>query len=182
MRIEHKSVDALPSYTALCSRRYIGILALGHTVNKIWDLLFDYALYPVVIYSFGLIWGFMIMAILSLLSCWLLMLFYDWSKTDWLGIEAIKEIKNYSGSARTLKYVGWVISRGDLLACILLSIKFDPFITTVYLRKGRYGGMTHADWRNFMISWLIGNVYWSVFCFTGISLLTLTWNWIINAH
>ncbi len=39
---------------------------------------------------------------------------------------------------------------------ILLSIKFDPFIVTVYLRRGRFGGMSRRDWQIFLLSWLIG--------------------------
>lgn len=156
-------------------RSRIGTIALGHTVNKLWDWVFDYALYPFVIYNCGLVWGFATMAVLSFVVCWLLMLFYDWSKRDWLGIEAIKELKHYDGNSRYARWISWVMRRSDPVACVLLSIQFDPFIATVYLRRGRYGGMGREDWRNFLLSWLIGNAYWSIVCFGGVS--ALIWFW-----
>ena len=53
----------------------------------------------------------------------------------------------------------WLLHRSDPVACVLLSIKFDPFIVTVYLRRGRFGGMSRRDWRIFLLSWLIGNAW-----------------------
>ena len=161
-------------------RAFISMVAIGHTINKIWDWAFDFGLYPLVIYIFGLVWGFVVMAVLSFIICWLLMKFYDWSKRDWLGIEAIKELKQYNGPSRTGKWLGWVLRKSDPVACLLLSIQFDPFIVTVYLRRGRFGGMNRIDWRNFMLSWLIGNAYWSVVCFTGVSALVWIWRWVNN--
>lgn len=156
----------------------IAELALGHTVNQVSIWIFDYGLYPVIMLWLGLVWGFVVMALLSFLYCWLTMRFYDWSKRDWLGIEAIKEIRQYEGTSRSRKWLAWVMQKSDPIACLLMSIKFDPFIVTVYLRRGRFGGMNRADWRNFLLSWLVGNAYWSIVCFTGVSVLTSAWTWI----
>jgi hypothetical protein len=65
----------------------------------------------------------------------------------------------------------------DPVACILLSIKFDPFIVTAYLRQEAFGGMTRRDWRIFLLSWLIANAWWSVVCFTGLSAVQWVWAW-----
>jgi hypothetical protein len=156
----------------------IAELALGHTVNQLIVYGFDYGLYPLAILWLGLGRGFAVMAFLSLLICWVTMRFYDWSKRDWLGIEAIKELKHYKGPSRSGRWIGWVLRKSDPVACVLLSIKFDPFIVTVYLRRGRFGGMNRTDWRNFLMSWLIGNVYWSIICFGGVSALMWLWTWI----
>lgn len=171
-------MDGLPSKSTPGPRVFFGRLAVGHTVNKLWDMAFDYGLYPFVIYLFGLVCGFVIMAFISFIICWLLMMFYDWSKKDWLGIEAIKDLKQYNGPSRTGKWLSWVLRKSDIVACLFLSIQFDPFIVTVYLRRGRFGGMNRIDWRNFMLSWLIGNAYWSVVCFTGVSALVWIWRWV----
>jgi hypothetical protein len=157
-------------------KRRIAELALGHSVNQIIIYGFDYGLYPFVILWLGLARGFVVMAILSLLTCWLTIIFYDWSRRDWLGIEAIKELKDYDGSNRYGRVIAWVLQKSDPVACILLSIKFDPFIVTVYLRRGRYGGMKRTDWRNFLLSSLIGNAYWSILCFGGVSALIWLWD------
>jgi hypothetical protein len=156
----------------------IAQLALGHTVNNLMTYGFDFGLYPLVIYWLGLRWGFVVMAFLSFIVCWLTMKFYDWSKRDWLGIEAIKSLKDYAGENRGARCMGWILRKSDPVACILLSLYFDPFIVTVYLRRGSFGGMTRRDWHIFLLSWLIGNAWWSVICFTGISAVEWVWTWI----
>ena len=156
----------------------IAELCLGYTVNQIIVWGFDYGLYPLVIFWMGIGWGFVIMAILSLLVCWLSIKCYDWLQRDWLGIEAIKSIKDYEGDNRAARWLAWTLRKSDPVACILLSIKYDPFIVTVYLRRGRYGGMASRDWRNFLFSWLIGNIWWSIVCFSGISAVEWVWKFI----
>ena len=156
-------------------KKRIGELALGQTVNLLIVWGFDFGLYPLVIFWLGLRWGFVTMAIVSFIVCWLTLKFYDWSKRDWLGIEAIKGLKNYDGQIRSARWLGWVLRKSDPVACVLLSIKLDPFIVTAYLRRGHFGGMTPRDWRIFLLSWLIGNTSWSLLCFGGVS--TLLWLW-----
>ncbi len=106
------------------------------------------------------------------------MKFYDWSKRDWLGIEAIKSLKDYTGTNRSGRVMDWLLRQSDPVACILLSIKFDPFLVTVYLRRGCFGGMSRRDWRIFLLSWLIANAWWSVVCFIGLSAVEWVWNWV----
>ncbi len=59
-----------------------------------------------------------------------------------------------------------------------ISIKFSLFIVTAYLRQGAFGGMTRQDWKIFLLSWLIGNAWWSAVCFTGLSAVEWVWNWL----
>jgi hypothetical protein len=156
----------------------IAELALGHTVNQVICYSFDFGLYPLVIFWLGLGRGFVVMALLSFVACWLTMQFYDWSKRDWLGIEAVKSLKNYNGASRTGRLLAWVLRRSDPVACVLLSVYFDPFIVTAYLRREAFGGMTRRDWNIFLLSWLIGNAWWSFVCFTGISAVEWLWNFV----
>ncbi len=119
-------------------------LFVGYTGNWIIVYLFDFGLYPLVIWKLGLLWGGIVMSILSFLICFLTLLFYDWSKRDWLGIEAIKELKSYEGNKWFRRQLSRLLKGSDLLACVVLSIKFDPFITTVSpvgskpARRGRF--------------------------------------------
>jgi hypothetical protein len=156
-------------------KKRIAELTLGHTVNQTVNYLFDYGLYPLMIFWLGLGWGFVVMAGLSFLACWLQMRFYDWSKRDWLGIEAVKSLKDYAGASRTRRLLAWILRRSDSVACVLLSIKFDPFIVTAYLRREAVDGLTRRDWNIFLLSGLIGNAWWSVACFTGISAVEWVW-------
>jgi len=151
-------------------------LSMGHVANKTQEYLFDYLLYPFVIFTMGIIRGAVVMSLLSLVACFLMIRFYDWSKRDWLGIEALKSLKDYDGPSLWRRIVARVLLRSDPVACVLLSIKFDPFIVTAYLRKGYYGGMSARDWRIFLLSWLVGNAYWSLLCFAGVETISQLWS------
>jgi hypothetical protein len=151
----------------------IGILGVGILGNQVMVWLFLWVLYPYVIWELGLIFGFAVMLVLSFLVCYGTILFYDWSKTDWLGIETMKELKEYRGSSKFAKVISWVMKQSDPIVLVFLSIKFDPFITTVYMRKGsnKYDGMGRRDWKIFMISLVIGDICWSIAVFTGLSVV-----------
>ena len=87
------------------------------------------------------------MAMFSFLFCWLTMKLYDWSGRDWLGIEAIKGLKDYAGRSWYVQWLGWVLQKSYPVAYVLLSIKFDPFVVTAYFRRGQFNGMAPRDWR-----------------------------------
>ena len=152
-----------------------GELTVGHVVNLASVWAFDFLLYPVVIHKAGLLRGGAIMSVVSFIVCLISLWFYDWSGRDWLGIEAIKSLKTYEGTRYSRRLLAWILRRGDAAACLALSIKFDPFITVTYLRKGAFNGMSGRDWRIFVASWLIGNVYWASACFTGLALIERLW-------
>lgn len=110
-------------------------------------------------------------AFAQLLTLW----FYDWSKKDWLGIEAIKELKVYDGTSRFGRFLAWTLRSSEPVACVAPSVTSDPFITTVYLRRGKFNGMTRRDWTIFWASWFIGNAYWILACYMGISFVEWVW-------
>jgi len=150
-------------------------VAVGLTGNWLMVKGFEFVLYPFVIYKLRLVYGGIVMSLLSFVICLLTLWFYDWSKRDWLGIEAIKQLKDYGGDGWFRRQLSRLLKGGDPLACMVLSVKFDPFITTAYLRHGAFNGMTLRDWKIFVASWLIGNVYWSLACFGGVSALVWLW-------
>ncbi len=155
-------------------RKKLAIIGLGIVVNNIIiDYLFDYVLYPVVIWKMGIIAGGIVMMLLSALACYLTLLFYDWSKKDWLGIETIKELTDYQGKTLIGRLTSWILKKGEFAIFIFLSIKFDPFITTVYMRHGshKYNGMSKRDWKNFFGSTIIANIYWTIVAFIGVSMI-----------
>lgn len=117
------------------------------------------------------------MLFLSFVICYATFLFYDWSKKDWLGIETIKGLREYEGRRKTGKFVSWILRQSMPLALFILSIKFDPFITTVYLRPGahNYAGLSQRDWKIFISSLLIGNGYWTLASFMGITIFEWAW-------
>jgi hypothetical protein len=151
-------------------------LAIGHTVNWLSAYPFDYVLYPFVLWKLGLAYGSALMAIVSLLSCLGTLWFYDWSKRDWLGIEAAKQLRDgAAGSSRFRRVLAWALKKGDWATCLLLSLKFDPFITTAWMRRGAYCGMARRDWNILFLSWFISNAYWTLVCFGGVELARKLW-------
>lgn len=164
------------SHDPILRRHRLLELSLGHAVNWLTVYAFDFLLYPFVIWKLGLWRGGAVMAVASLVVCLLTLWFYDWSKRDWLGIEAVKRLRDGEGRSRFRRVLAWALARGDWLAFIALSVKFDPFITTVYLRRGAANGMTRRDWRVFLASWLIGNAYWALICFGGIEGFRRIWS------
>ncbi len=176
MNISPDKTPISPSSDVSISTRVVEITT-GITINQILTILFDYMLYPSVIYYFGVLTGGAIMTALSFLICLLMLKLYDWSKRDWLGIETIKEIKHYHGQSRVLLFLSKLLNKSDLIAFLVLSINFDPFVVTVYLRKGKFNGLSKHDWWVFINSLLISNLYWIIACFLGITLI----EWLINA-
>jgi hypothetical protein len=117
------------------------------------------------------------MMFLSMLACVILVKFYDWSKWDWLGIETIKGMKEYQGESRLGNFSAWILQRSEPMVFFFLSIKEDPFVTMVYLRHGshQYNGMSARDWRIFLGSVAIANIYWTLAAYMGISVVEWVW-------
>lgn len=163
-------------------KKRIATIAVGVTFNQIFDFLFNYPLYMFVIETSGLQRGYVIMTFISFLTCLLFVKFYDWLKKDWLGIEVTKEVRDlgpeYIRKIRTKSIIGrilwwpfsriiliilWALRKGGFVAFLALSVYTDPFITTVYMRKGHYeyNGMNRRDWIIFILSTVVSNAYWS---------------------
>jgi hypothetical protein len=151
------------------------IIGVGIFTNAVIVYIGDYVLYPFIIWKLGIIRGGIVMTIISAIVCYATLKFYDWSKQDWLGIEAIKSLKGYGGDKKLGRITAWVMKKSDSIIFLFLSIKFDPFITTAYLRKVQFSGMSKRDWKIFIGSLLFSNAYWTLACYTGITLVE--WGW-----
>lgn len=141
------------------------------------DYLFFYALYPFAVWKIGITRGGLLMTALSASACYAAMRIYDRSKTDWLGIKAFKDgLKDYGGH-RVGRFVAGALKKGGPIAFVILSVKFNPFVTTIYLRKDAYAFGCWRDWVIFTGSVMISNVYWIVCMSIGWSALSRIWFW-----
>jgi len=156
-------------------KRRLVELSTGVVFYYLQVVLFDYMLYPFIIYKFGILAGGGIMTLLSLATCILLLQFYDRTKRDWLGIETTKNIREYNGDKRIGQFTSWVMKKSTPIAFLVLSLRFDPFITTAYMRHGKYNGMSKRDWKIFTGSLLISNLYWTLACYMGITVFEWAW-------
>lgn len=159
------------------ARNRLAVLAAGLAGNQLQVWLFDYVLYPFVIWRAGLGRGLLIMTALSFLLCWSMLRFYDWSGQDWLGIEAIKKLREAPSAGRWRRGLAALLRRSDAVAFMVLSIRFDPLITVLYLRPAAsaFRGLSRRDWRIFLGSLALSNVYWSLIAFGGIEVLRRVW-------
>jgi len=136
-----------------------GELSIGLTAKYLSDKAFDFLLYPFVIFKFGILKGGTVMTFFAFIANIMTMKFYDWSKRDWLGIEAIKNLKTYNGNKMIGRFTSWILKRSAPVIFLFLSLRYDAFTTTVYLRKGKFNGMGKRDWTIFMGSLLLSNLY-----------------------
>lgn len=166
----------------------IATIALGNTVFYAIELTFNYGIYiPVVGFAsayfggfIGVVYGGAAMTILSFLVCYAMLKFYDWAKVDWLGLEVVKDVRDFGPEwikklkaksligkilwwpfSKIIFFILWSLKKGGFIAFFALSIYTDPFTTTVYFRRGSFNGLTKRDWFIFVASVLIGNIYWT---------------------
>jgi hypothetical protein len=175
--------EALHPHKRESVKQRIGILAVGILGNYAMVWGFDFVLYPFIIWKFGLVYGWLIMMVLSAVICLLTLWFYDWAREDWLGIETIKEVKDFEKETGWRKFLAKLMSKSEWLMLVILSIQFDPFITVIYMRRGahKYNGMSKRDWRIFLTSLIIGDIYWSLLAFGGVSVIVWLWHLIFSA-
>lgn len=152
-----------------------GELSIGLAAKYLSDKAFDFLLYPFVIFKFGILKGGIVMTFFAFIANMMTMKFYDWSKLDWLGIEAIKGFKTFNGKKMIGRFTSWVLKRSEPAIFLFLSLRYDAFTTTAYLRCGKFNGMGKRDWTIFTGNLLLSNLYWTLACFMGISLFEWAW-------
>lgn len=162
-------------------RRSLSVIAAGEIIYTTGSWLFDNPLYIFMIAYHGPLLGGGIMTFLSLIISVLTLLFYNWLKIDWVGVGIVEKIKEdghkwtarlHSASflTRILAFfpvqvfhlIRWALKKGDVAAFFALSVFEDPFLTTVYLRRGSFDGLKRKDWQIFIASVVVSNGYWIV--------------------
>ena len=155
----------------------LGIIGLGVLGNHAIDYAFNYGIYPFVMWQLGALYGAVTMTFASLVVCFACLMFYQWTKQDWLGIETLKDIPDVDSPNKWRRLLAGLLVRGDWITLLALSIWFDPFITVIVMRHGafQFNGLSRRDWRIFFISLLIGNAWQSTITLTGLSVLQWIW-------
>jgi hypothetical protein len=151
----------------------VATIGIGTLADRIFTFVFNWVIYPAVIYRYGAFYGFLVITSLSAFVCCGYIVFYDWLKKDWLGIETIKELREYGGKNRIANLLATSLQKSKIFAFFFLSIKFDPFYTVVYMRHGahKYNGMAQRDWNIFWASLIVGDIFWTAVFSLGFYLL-----------
>jgi hypothetical protein len=157
----------------------IGTIAVGHGLYALLSWIFDNPFYIFMLAVYGPLKGGLTMTILSLVISYGFVIFYNWSKIDWLGINVIEKIKNdgleWTGRLKSkslvtkmvayfpfkiFRIIVWSLRKGNIAAFFALSVFEDPFIATIYLRKGSFDNLSQRDFGIFFSSVIVSNGYW----------------------
>ena len=135
--------------------------------------MFEYVVYPVVIGYYGLLLGGGVMIFLSIVLSAIMLVAYDKLKKDWLGIEAIKALRDEEQTNKWVRIIHWLMKKGDLIALIGSSIISEPVKVTLYMRhgSGKFNGFSRRDKLIFFTSVIIGNVAWALAVYGGINII-----------
>jgi len=161
-------------------KKVVQVLA-GYGLYSCWTWVWDNPIWFGVIgyfsYHFGDVKGIaiasVVMTIGAFINNFIFLVTYQWRKKDWLAVEEAEAIRQKTRD-RTDKWFVKARERdqrglyGLLIRIIiwfgtfsLLSIYEDSFITTAILR-GKVGGkLTGKDYATFVLSTLVGCIYWS---------------------
>ncbi|MFM2374143.1 MAG: hypothetical protein RLZZ234_138 [Candidatus Parcubacteria bacterium] len=115
---------------------------------------FGLTLYDGALLTFG------VMSILSWLLSFSFIKYYDYTEKDWLGLEALKVIRENADPKSS--WCSRIASLGDVAAFLIFAI-YDPVYSTIFLRKGseKYNGFSRRDWVIFNLSVLYSNALWT---------------------
>lgn len=142
----------------------------GVSANLATSYAFYYILYPFVIWKYGLLAGGIILTAVSFTACLAALMAYSRTRDDWFGLDALKKkLRAGAGKGRLRTALA---RAGGPLAFVLLTIKFDPFVTTAFMRRGpREASLTSRDWAIFAGSVVFANGYWMLVMHAGGSAL-----------
>ncbi len=145
-------------------------VTLGNVVNVAIGYAASYVLFTFFVVTLGPIIGLIVSWIISFIVFYCMILFYAWTKKDWIGIEKFKEnIKKETGTSLISKMLIYANRKGEKLFFIALSIKLGPFTSLMYMRDPHdYSKMQRKDWRIFLLGYLITNLFCSVVVLLGI--------------
>lgn len=142
---------------ARVSFKKLGAVGAGFVGTQIINDAFDYLLYPIVIGFLGSVRGGVIMTILAIVLNYIMVIIYNRTKTDWLGLEWLRLKRDEKSDS----FLGRVIRAGWWPAFVLLSWE-DPFKAFVFVRGRMPAGSRFktTDWLWFFGANFVGNLIW----------------------
>ncbi len=144
-------------------------MALGLFLLSSVNNIFDWAIYPLVMCTMGVVSGGIVMALASIPFNYALIRLYDWFGQDMMGIEALKEFED-SADDSWLKRVLQSLTGKSRHGRFLFISLYDPIPATLYMRDGTntFHGLKGRDWLWFSISTIIANLFWMALMTAGV--------------
>jgi hypothetical protein len=138
----------------------IAQIGAGHSLYATFNWFFDNVLYVYVVYNWGMLRGGAVMTALSFAQCAATLIVYQRMRIDWVGAGLIGALRLKPRPSRAESIILWAHDRNRGLIFVALCLFTDPFLTTAYFKEGQFGEITARDWRVFIASVLVSNVYW----------------------
>lgn len=146
-----------------------------------YNFSFDFLMWPLVQAYYGFI-GTVLLILIALTNNFIVLHWYHKKKVDWLGVNVVEDvkekghlwvhevgnhknlIKRYSLyiPAKILHFFIWLLNKNDIFAFVTLSTWQDSFITTIFLRHGRFDKLDKRDYIIFVSSTILSCLMWSV--------------------
>ena len=182
----------------LVSRDWKRVLQVtaGWGVYEIICLIYDYPIWLFLVGYFGDVNGSIIASIGAFAQNLTLIIWYQRKGTDWLGVNILEEIKKRADvwtakldnhkmwfvrlPVRFFKAIIWLLKKNDFFAFIILSTWKDSFVTTAFLRHGRFGQLERRDYIIFVTSTVLSCLWWSVFSIAILRILQFVWKLLIG--
>ena len=150
----------------------IGQWSLGITAYAIITWLYDYLFFAFVIWNLGLLYGALVLTILTAILDYYCLIFYNSSKKDWLALEFLKALKFYQGPSFWKRSLGYLLRNTPTVVQIAVLTPYSTaFLTTALLREGayEYSTMTRRDWVIFWTSFTFSQIYWIGLVWLGVT-------------
>lgn len=153
----------------------------GWGIYEIWSFSFDFILWPILQALYGFV-GVIFLILTALALNFMVLLWYQKNKVDWFGVNVLEDVKakghiwvNKIGRskniikrfslyipAKILQLMIWLLKTNDIFAFVTLSVWQDSFITTIFLRHGKFTKLGRRDYIVFISSTVLSCLAWSV--------------------
>jgi len=153
----------------------------GWGLYEVYNFVFDFLIWPIIQAVFGFM-GVLLLILVALVNNFILLLWYQQKKVDWFGVNVFEDFKmkghlwvHEAGShknglkkislylpAKILQLMIWLLNKNDVFAFVTLSVWQDSFITTIFLRHGKFDRLDKRDYIVFVSSTVLSCLVWSV--------------------
>ena len=166
----------------------------GWGLYEAYNFSFDFVMWPILQAFFGF-FGVILLIIIALTNNFLILLWYQKKKVDWFGVNEVEtlkangrlwvhEVSNHKNllkkislyiPAKILQFMIWLLNKNDIFAFVTLSVWQDSFITTIFLRHGKFDKLDRRDYTIFVASTVLSCLAWSVLMQVIISAIRGIW-------
>lgn len=153
----------------------------GWGLYEAYAFSFDFLLWPIIQAFYG-IRGIILLILIAMAMNFGVLLWYQKKKVDWFGVNVLEDIKikghlyvhevdnnksllkRYSLyiPAKILQLMIWLLNKNDIFAFVTLSLWQDSFITTIFLRHGRFNKLDKRDYTIFILSTILSCLGWAI--------------------